>query len=83
VITLALPQFGTHTKYILLYHTPDQFTGRSIKRGEIYRAFSAIALLMRNDRILDHLRWSHSRQEVMDLIAEADRAAAVEHLFFT
>jgi mannitol/fructose-specific phosphotransferase system IIA component (Ntr-type) len=60
---------------LLLFHAPDQFSGRPIKPGEIYGAFEAIDRLYRNDRPLDHLLWSHSREEVMDLIAEGDRAA--------
>jgi PTS system fructose-specific IIA component/PTS system nitrogen regulatory IIA component len=59
----------------LLFHTPDQFARRPIKPCEIYDAFNAIMLLFRNDRLLDHLRWCHSREEVMTLIAEGDRAA--------
>jgi PTS system fructose-specific IIA component/PTS system nitrogen regulatory IIA component len=59
----------------LLFHTPNQFAGGPVKPGDIYDAFKAIARLLKNDRLLDHLRWCHSRVEVMDLIAEGDRTA--------
>jgi PTS system fructose-specific IIA component/PTS system nitrogen regulatory IIA component len=56
----------------LLFHTPDQFARGPIKPGDIYEAFQAIARLLKNDRLLDHLRWCHSREKVMDVIAESD-----------
>jgi nitrogen PTS system EIIA component len=59
----------------LLFHTPDQFAGGPMKPGDIYEAFKAIDRLFWNDRLLDHLRWCHSREEIMDLIAEGDRIA--------
>jgi PTS system fructose-specific IIA component/PTS system nitrogen regulatory IIA component len=59
----------------LLFHTPDQFAQKPRKPGDIGDAFEPIARLVRNDRLLDHLRWCHSHEEVMDLIAEGDRTA--------
>jgi hypothetical protein len=56
----------------LLFHTPDQFAGGPIKPGDIYEPFQAIARLFKNDRLLDHLRWCHSREEVIELIEEGD-----------
>jgi nitrogen PTS system EIIA component len=56
----------------LLFHTPDQFAGQPIKPGEIYDAFKAIDRLVRNARLIDHLRWCQTREEVLDLIAESD-----------
>ena len=56
----------------LLFHTPDQFSGRPIKPGDIYDAFQAIATLLKDDSLLDRLRQGKTPAEIVDVLVDLD-----------
>jgi mannitol/fructose-specific phosphotransferase system IIA component (Ntr-type) len=57
---------------VLLFHAPDQFSGRPVKPGDIYDAFHAIAKLLKDDSRIDRLRQCGTRAEVVDVLADLD-----------
>ena len=57
---------------ILLFHTPDQFVGGTIKPGDpgdIYTAFVGISKHLQDDGLLARLRECETREDVFHLIA--------------
>jgi len=61
--------------FVLLFHTPDQFSDQRIKPGDIYDAFKSLKPYVEDVRFLDRLRQCRTREEVYDLIVEGDREA--------
>jgi nitrogen PTS system EIIA component len=57
---------------VLLFHTPDQFSGRPVKPGDIYDAFHAIAKLLKDDSLIDRLRRCRTREEIVDLLGDLE-----------
>jgi nitrogen PTS system EIIA component len=52
----------------LLFHVPDQFSGRPVKPGDIYDAFYAIASLLKDEGRIERLRLSQTRAEISNVL---------------
>lgn len=64
--------------FVLLFHSPDDFSGKPIKPGDggIYDAFRGLKPYVEDVRFLDRLRECRTREGVFDLIVEGDREDA-------
>jgi nitrogen PTS system EIIA component len=58
--------------FFLMFHTPDQFSGRPIKPGDIYDAFHAISKLLKDKSLIDRLHQCRAREEIVDLLVDLD-----------
>jgi nitrogen PTS system EIIA component len=61
--------------FVLLFHKPDEFSGKPIKPGGVYDAFESLKPYVEDVRLLDRLRQCRTREEVFELIVEGDREA--------
>jgi nitrogen PTS system EIIA component len=61
--------------FVLLFHSPDEFSGKPMEPGGIYDAMKSLKPYLEDVRFLDRLRRCRTRGEVFELIVECDRWA--------
>jgi len=79
--TIALSRLGVEFNapdgkpvdiFVLLFHKPDEFSGKPIEPGGIYEAFATLKPYIEDVRFLDVLRRCRTREEMFDLIVDRE-----------
>ncbi len=67
------PAWQAGARHHTYFHTPDEFSGGTIKPGYIYTASKVLGKHWQDDGFLARLRACERREAVSQLIAERDR----------
>ena len=62
--------------FVLLIHDPEDYSGKPVKYGGINDAIRSLVPYFQDVRFLDRLRACRTREEVVDMIVEADQEAS-------